>query len=243
MGLTIPPVPVTRIQQNYKNVYVHEAPRVRTRVDKVIMLANSPNNTYMIPLVYINGHHSYINEELLRKIRGGDLSVSITIAVIGVVICIMCSFADVDAFSSMLNSLANWNAPQPGMGYNPAQAPSSSSTQLPAIPTKAQEFNDMSVQFNEPKPPKPNYVMTHDQALDLIYKTYPGLLEVTETERISDIQAVKHLYHAKGVGVDPSNYGITQQQLMEIGDGGFVEYVRKGKQLPSSIMYKLINNH
>ena len=42
------------------------------------------------------------------------------------------------------------------------------------------------------------------------------------------------LYHAKGLGVDPELYGMTQAQLMKISQpSGLIEYVRKGNKLPS----------
>ena len=76
--------------------------------------------------------------------------------------------------------------------------------------------------------------MTKQEALELLAETYPGQMEVTANERITDWQAAKHLYHAKGVGINPEIYGSTQKQLMEIGKpGGLPEYVRKGNKLPS----------
>ena len=98
----------------------------------------------MIPLIYINGHYSYINEQLLKKLRAGNLASNITVVVISVVVCIMFQLIGVDAFQI----IANWNAPQPSPTFVPG--PSSSSTQLSVIPTKAQEFNEMSLKFNQP---------------------------------------------------------------------------------------------
>ena len=197
------------------------APIINPRLEKIVMMANNR----MIPLIYINGHYSYINEQLLKKLRAGDLAANITGVAIAVVVYIMFQLAGVDAFQI----IANWNAPQPSPGFG--LAPTPTSTQLSVIPTKAQEFNEMSLKFNQPQS---QYVMTKREALELIAKTYPGQMEVTANERITDWQAAKHLYHAKGVGVDPEMYGITQEQLMEIGKpGGLPEYVRKGNKLPS----------
>ena len=53
----------------------------------------------MIPLIYINGHYSYINEQLLKKLRAGDLSANLTLVGIGVVIYVMCQLSGVDAFA------------------------------------------------------------------------------------------------------------------------------------------------
>nr|AHI51277.1 hypothetical protein [Cylindrotheca closterium] len=218
MGLSIPAAPVVRIQPSYRHSSeVKTAPTVRP------IIIN-----HMIPLIYINGHYSYINEQLLKKLRAGNLSANVTIVAIGVVIYVMCQLSGVDAFT-IFDQIGKWNAPQPSPGFG--LAPTPTSTQISVIPTKAQEFNDMSLKFNQPQS---QYVMTKREALELIAKTYPGQMEVTANERITDWQASKHLYHAKGVGVDPEMYGITQEQLMEIGKpGGLTEYVRKGNKLPS----------
>jgi hypothetical protein len=210
----MPHTPVVRVQQNYKDRYETKvAPTVRPQLDKIVMMANNYNNHVpMIPLIYMNGHYSYINEQLLKKLRAGDLSANLTIVAIGVVVYVMCQLSGVDAFA-ILDQISKWNAPQPSPGFG--LAPTSTSTQLSVIPTKAQEFNDMSLKFNQPKTSY-NFVMSDQEALELIAKTYPGQMEVTANERITDWQAAKHLYHAKGVGVDPEMYGIRQEQLMEI---------------------------
>jgi hypothetical protein len=59
------------------------APTVNLRLDKICLVANNK----MIPLIYINPRYSsyYINERLLKKLRGGNL----TVVAIGVVVCIM----------------------------------------------------------------------------------------------------------------------------------------------------------
>ena len=155
MGLSIPTAPVVRIQPNYRHSSeVKTAPTVRPRLNKIVMMANNHNN-HMIPLIYINGHYSYINEQLLKKLRAGDLSTNLTIVAIGVVIYVMCQLSGVDAFA-IFDQIGKWNAPQPSPGFG--LAPTSTSTQLSVIPTKAQEFNDMSLKFNQPKTSY-NYVM------------------------------------------------------------------------------------
>ena len=71
MGLSIPAAPLVRIQPSSRHLSeVKIAPTVRPRLDKIVMMANN-HNTHMIPLIYINGHYSYINEQLLKKLRGG----------------------------------------------------------------------------------------------------------------------------------------------------------------------------
>ena len=141
-----------------KNYYPQITPIINPRLDKIVMMYNNR----MIPLISINGHYSYINEQLLKKLRAGDLAVNITVIAIGVVIYIMCQLSGVDAFQI----ITNWNAPQPSPTIGPG--PSSSSTQLSVIPTKAQEFNDMSLIFNEPKT-KFSFVMARDEGRLTVY--------------------------------------------------------------------------
>jgi|GEM_PF-6782256 hypothetical protein len=64
-------------------------------------------------------------------------------------------------------------------------------------------------------------------------KFLKGQMEVRANERITDWRAANHLYHGKEVEIDPEIYGITQEQLIEIGKpGGLLEYIRKGNKLP-----------
>ena len=106
--------------------FYQHAPTVNPRVDKIIMITNNK----MIPLIYINGHYSYINEQLLKKLRAGDLASNITVVAIGVLVYIMFQLAGVDAFQI----IANWNAPTPNIGGPPPVSPTaelSSSANLP----------------------------------------------------------------------------------------------------------------
>lgn len=78
------------------------------------------------------------------------------------------------------------------------------------------------------------FVMSHDEAYNLIKENYSGSMQLTEDLRIGDWQALKHLYHATGVGVNPEDYGITQQELNKIREpGGLIAYVQRGHKLPS----------
>ena len=189
IGLSLPPTPVVKVQPNYKHTYeMKVAPTVNPRLDKILMLSTNR----MIPLIYLNGHCCYINDHLLKKLRAGDLSGALTVVSIGVVVYLMCQLSGVDEFV-ILRELGKLNAPTPNPGFTPAT--SSSSTEIALVPTEAQEFNDMSLIFNEPKT-KFSFVMTWDEALKLIQKTYPGQLEITDNKRFSDWQAAKKIYHA-----------------------------------------------
>ena len=197
------------------------APIVPKRVERIRLLPTKE----MIPLIYLNAKTVYVNETILRKLRAGDMTSNLTVIAIGIVVFAMCQLIGVDAFTPMFTQFQNWNAPQTSPSFWPT------STEVGVIPTKAQEFNDMLLEFNKPKD---QFVLTKKEALEKIAKTYPGEMEISENEKITDWQATKHIYHGKGVGIDPEMYGITQEQLMEIGKpGGLSAYVRKGGQLPS----------
>ena len=79
-------------------------PRVSPRWDKIIMTTNSNK---IVPLIYINGHYSYINDELLKKLRAGDLRSNVVAIFVGVLVFAMFKILGVDAFQSV----ANMNAP------------------------------------------------------------------------------------------------------------------------------------
>ena len=59
-----------------------------------------------------------------------------------------------------------------------------------------------------------------------------GSMQVTEDFKITDWQAVSHLYHGKGVNVNPEDFGITQAELIKIQDEGFIKYIQRGNKLP-----------
>jgi hypothetical protein len=76
----------------------------------------------------------------------------------------------------------------------------------------------MSLRFNEMCPgremaDKNGFVMNYEKAYNLVAETYPGYVQVDENCKITDWQVAKHTYHANGMGVDPSKYGFTQQEL------------------------------
>ena len=82
------------------------------------------------------------------------------------------------------------------------------------------------------------FVMSYEDAYNLVAETYPGYLEMNESCKITDWQAAKHIYHANGMGVDISKYGFTQQELERIRGksgykgGGLIAYARRGYRLP-----------
>ena len=70
------------------------------------------------------------------------------------------------------------------------------------------------------------FVMSYDEAYNLIKETYSGSMEVTEDLRITDWQAASHLYHGTGVNVNPEDFGLTQTK-----GGGHNKLCTEGKQI------------
>jgi hypothetical protein len=166
MGLSIPAAPVVRIQPSYRHLSeVKTAPTVSPRLDKIVMIANNK----MIPFIYLNAQQVHVNQKILKRLQRGSLASGLVIiAIVGVVYLILLS-AGVDGFA-ILQQIGSVNAPttSTSSGFTPT---GSSLTEIALVPTQAQQFNDMSSKFNEPKP---NFIMTKDEALKIISKTYPG---------------------------------------------------------------------
>ena len=54
------------------------------------------------------------------------------------------------------------------------------------------------------------YVMSYEEARNLVAETYPDYMQVDENCKITDCQTAKHMYHSSGMGIDISKYGFTQ---------------------------------
>ena len=68
------------------------------------------------------------------------------------------------------------------------------------------------------------FVMNYDEAYNLTKETYGGSMQITEDFKITNWQAASHLYHGKGVGVNPEDFGISQTELDKIREGGFINF-------------------
>lgn len=107
IGLQMPATPVVRVYPSYKRQYQIEiAPTVNPRLDKIYFMPNKE----MIPLIHLNGHHCYISEYLLKKLRTSDLYGTLTVVTIGIVVYIIYRLSDVDAFV-IVRELGKLNAP------------------------------------------------------------------------------------------------------------------------------------
>ena len=80
-----------------------------------------------------------------------------------------------------------------------------------------------------------SFVMSYDEAYNLIEETYPNFMQIIENCKFSERQAAKKAYHGqKGFGIDVNKYeGITKQDLITLQntDGDLIPYVQKGGKL------------
>jgi hypothetical protein len=80
------------------------------------------------------------------------------------------------------------------------------------------------------------FVMSYDEAYNLIKETYDGSMQVTEDCKITDWQGAKKAYHfQKGFDIDLGKYqNISKEDLLTLQktDGGLIPYVQKGGKLP-----------
>jgi len=76
------------------------------------------------------------------------------------------------------------------------------------------------------------FVMSQQESLNLLDKTYTGSKKISETEKISEWQMAKKVYHLNGLGVNPEEYGMSKDELNAIRKDGLVKYTMKGGTLP-----------
>ena len=80
------------------------------------------------------------------------------------------------------------------------------------------------------------FVMSYDEAYNLIKETYVSSRQIIEDCRITDWQGGKKAYHfQKGFGIDLGKYqNISKEDLVSLQNtaGGLIPYVQKGGKLP-----------
>lgn len=74
--------------------------------------------------------------------------------------------------------------------------------------------------------------MSKQEALNLLDNTYTSSKIISETEKVSDWQMAKKIYHLKGLDVNPEEYGISKAEVQTIRKDGLVKYIMKSGKLP-----------
>ena len=229
-----PPTSISRLQcidksriKTNKNC-PRTAPVIGPRVDKVIL-----TDKRIGYCKFKNG--SITMEEAILQLRGGDGLIDIA-AVIAFIIF-------VNWYDSLFGVDAAFQPkPLPHMDrlgwfiskYDCKGHPNQQSMAIPPSRFERDTLHTMK-QMCAVSADENGFVMDYDVAYILIKETYSGSMQITEDFQISDWQALKHIYHGTGVGINPEDYGIPQQELelMRQEPGGLIAYVQRGHKLPS----------
>ena len=226
------PIEQNRILSN-KNGYPKIATIPESKVDK-IRLRNDQMKEFKNLALELNSG-SITMEEAVFQIRGGD---GLTDVVGVIAFVIFMNWYDwlfgVEAFQA--NPLPH----QDPFGWLSGKYDRKPIIHHPSY--KSSKFELEMAGINENMCPamadENGYVMSYEEARNLVAETYPGYMQVDENCKITDWQAAKHIYHSSGMGVDISKYGFTQQELNKIrGEsrykgGGLIAYARRGYRLP-----------
>ena len=223
------PIEQDRLLSN-KNGYPQIATIPESKVDK-IRLTNEQIKQFNNLAIELNSG-SITMEEAVLRVRGGD-GLTDVVAVIAFVIFMNWydSLFSVEAFQA--NPLPHQDPIGWLNGKYDSRNAGNPQCQLDPPSRFEQETLNKMKQMCCTSADENGFVMSYDEAYNLVKETYSGSMQVTEDCKITDWQAASHLYHGKGVGVNPEDFGITQAELIKIQDEGFIKYVQRGNKLPS----------
>lgn len=239
----INPTPVIERQiksfhdQNYQ-MKVGPSPSLNDfkRSDKIQMPAFvRPNFKEFAPYIFLNGSNKHGFYKFFFQMKGGYQDKFGGLLILAIMIFMLTQ--DTEAFApafSALQKLGNFNAPTVNYG-----GASSSSTQVSLMPAK--EFNDFSLQFNEPKKTY-DFIMTHEEAQQKVNEKYSGKMEIEGDYFISDRKAAEKIYHAPHLGINSEDFGMTDNDLARIQQIGLKNYAQEGRELPSIEFVKAYQN-
>ena len=215
-----------------KKCYPQIATIPASKVDKIRLTNDQFKQFNNIALQLNNG--SLKMEEAILKIRGGDRFTD----VVGVIAFVIF----VNWYNSSFSVKAFQANPLPHQDHFGWLSGKYDRKPMQHTSYKSSRFELQMAGINEnmsPATPNENgFVMSYQEAHNLVAETYPGYLEVNESCKITDWQVAKHIYYANRMGIDPADYGFTQQELERIhGEsiykgGGLIAYARRGYRLP-----------
>ena len=234
--IPLPPVAIHRlspIEQNIilsnKNGYPQIATIPESKVDKIRLTNDQIQQFNNLALQLNNG--SIKMEEAVLQLRGGELSDIVGVIAFVIFINWYDSLFGVEAFQA--NPLPHqdpfgWLSGK----YDSKNAGNGQCLSHPPSRFERETLHTMK-QMCAASADENGFVMNYDEAYNLVKETYSGSMQVTEDFKITDWQAASHLYHGKGVNVNPEDFGITQAELIKIQDEGFIKYAQRGNKLPS----------
>lgn len=238
--LPLPPVAIHRLSPfeqdrilGNKNYYPQIATILASRMDKVELTNYQIQQFDNIAIQLSNG--SMKMEEAILQMRGGDGLIDV---VVFIAVCIFLNWYDSSVCVDVLQ--ANPLPHQDPVGwfagkYNPRQV-QYRSRQQSIFERQMTTDTNMCPELSQAD--ENGFVMSYKDVYNLVKETYPGYLQVNESCKITDWQAVKHIYHSPGMGIDPEDYGFTHLELERIRgekgykEGGLIAYVRRGHRLP-----------
>jgi hypothetical protein len=174
-------------------------------------------------------------DEALFKLRGGSFGE----AVVCLALIILLQYYDnmVEAFNQPVPphmDFWGWLSGKYKLDKKPGFCPSE--------PYRVSRFDrDISAMANKmtlAQPDENGFVLTHDQALELLTKTYPGELGIVDNLTMDYWQGAKKIYHSESFGIKPGDYGMTQDQMDKIEKWDLTKYVQCGEKLPPIEMVK-----
>jgi hypothetical protein len=238
--LPVPPMASSRLSPieqhkilNNKNDYIQIAHIPLSKIDKIKLTNDQIQQVNTLVLQLDTG--SMEIEELILQLRGGDGVIDI-VALIAVIIFLNWSDSvwGVEGFQTTPLPhqdpfgwfIGKYDSKKGNNGQCSSHAPSRFERET------LHTINQMCAASAD----EDGFVMTKDEAYDLIKETYGGYMQINEDCKISDWQGVKKAYHfQKGFDIDLSKYpSISKEDLVALqnSDGGLIKYVQRGGKLP-----------
>ena len=220
--MPLPPVAIHRLSPierdiilSNKNGYPQIATIPESKVDK-IRLTNDQTKEFNNLALQLNSG-SITMEEAVLEIRGGDGLTDVVV--------VIAFFIFMDWYDSLFGVQAFQANPLPHMDplgwangkYDSRNAGNPQCQSNPPSRFERETLGRMK-QMCGASADENGFIMSYDEAYNLVKETYSGSMQVTEDFKITDWQAASHLYHGKGVGVNPEDFGITQAELIKIQD-------------------------
>jgi len=197
------------------------------KVDKIKLTDNQIKE--FNDLVFQLNSGSMSIDEVILQLRGGDGLIDLVV-IIAVVIFANWYNSSFGAEGFMLQDpFAWWNGQ-----YDSKSASNGQCLSDPPSRFERKTLQQMK-QMCSLEPDENGFVMTYDEAYNLIKETYNGALQITPECKISDWQCAKKAYHFQnGFGIDLDSYPIDKKDLVTLqkADGGLIRYVQRGGKLP-----------
>ena len=217
IGLPMAPTPVVRVQPSFEHSLKKPeiAKLVPRKPDRTSYKYFSKSKEELLLLIYATDPRLASNQQvfkLVKELRGGSWGLVGTAAFLGLIILI---FSMGEGFQVPIV--------HPNGGVD---RPVNGGVQQQISCRRLSMFDSQQFENQE------KFVMSKQEALNLLDNTYTGSKKISETEKISDWQMAKKVYHLNGLGVNPEKYEMSKDELNAIRKDGLIKYTMKGGTLP-----------